>query len=187
MTALSNELEATRAPIEWRRWVSPPLVGLISALALIGLYLSILSLLQSPMHALEQLSQDRWWVGLVALGFGTQIWLYMYLRQIIQAMKLAGPTALTGAGTGTSTLGMVACCAHHISDIAPLIGLTGASGLSGVVSFLGTYKIPFIIFGLLVNLVGIVVSLRTIRRQRAHLQTMQRAVATEAAAAPVCH
>ncbi len=187
MTALSTELEATPAPIEWRRWVSPPLVGLIGALALIGLYLGILSLLQSPIHALEQLSQDWLWVGLVALGFGTQVGLYTYLRQIIQAMKLAGATALTGAGTGTSTLGMVACCAHHITDIAPLLGLTGASGLSGVVTFLGAYKIPFIIFGLLVNLAGIVVSLRTIRRERAHLQTMQRAAATEPAAAPPCH
>jgi hypothetical protein len=164
----------------------PALVGLIGALALIGLYLGILSLLQSPAHALEQLAQDWPWVGLVAAGFGTQVGLYIYLRQIIHAMKLAGATAWTSAGTGTSTLGMVACCAHHIADIAPLIGLTGASGLSGVVSFLGAYKIPFILFGLAVNLVGILVSLRTIRKQRAHLRRMQestRAVET----APACH
>jgi hypothetical protein len=213
MTALSNELGAMHAPIEWRRRLVPPLAGLIGALALIGLYLSILSLLQSPAHAFEQLAQDWLWVGLVALGFGTQVGLYTYLRQIIQAMQLAGADALsrtrdstgimsldgtasrdvprdgasqalTGAGTGTSTLGMVACCAHHITDIAPLLGLTGASGLSGVVTFLGVYKIPFIIFGLLVNLVGIVVSLRTIRKQKAHLRRMTAPVDLEPVA---CH
>ena len=187
MRALSNEFNEARAPGEWRRRVLPPVAGLIGGLGLIGLYLSILSLLQSPAHAFEQLAQDWLWVGPVALGFGTQVGLYTYLRQIIQAMQLTGATALTGAGTGTSTLGMVACCAHHITDIAPLLGLTGASGLSGVVTFLGVYKIPFIIFGLLVNLVGIVVSLRTIRKQRAHLQMMQRTVAAESLAVPVCH
>ncbi len=161
-----------QAPLAFRRRLWPPLSGLIGALALIALYLAILSLLQSPAHALEQLTQDWPWVGLVAAGFGTQVGLYVYLRQIIHTMKLAGTTALTGAGTGTSTLGMVACCAHHITDIAPLIGLTGVSGLSGVVSFLGTYKIPFILFGLAVNLVGIFVSLRTIRKQRAHLHSI---------------
>lgn len=188
MTTLTNELSGTRAPIEWRRWVLPPLVGLGGALALTGAYLGILSLLQSPSHALEQLSPDRLWVGLVAIGFGTQIGLYTYLRLIIQTMKLAGATALTGAGTGTSTLGMVACCAHHITDIAPLLGLTGASGLSGVATFLGEWKIPFILLGLIVNAIGIAVSLRTIRQQRAHLKARcVTAVTAKPELASACH
>ncbi len=170
MSAISSQFNMAQVPLSLRRRIWPPFIGLIGALALIGLYLGILSLLQSPAHAFEQLAQDWPWVGLVAAGFGTQIGLYVYLRQIIQTMRLAGATALTGAGTGTSTLGMIACCAHHLTDIAPLIGLTGASGLSGVVSFLGAYKIPFILFGLAVNLVGIFLSLRTIRKQRVHLE-----------------
>lgn len=173
MTALSNLILTPRAASEGRRWLLPPLVGFIAAMALIGLYFGILSVLQSPSHAVEQLTLDGVWVGLVALGFGIQIGLYVYLRLIINAMKLVGATAMTGAGTGTSTLGMIACCAHHVTDIAPLLGLTGASGLSGVVTFLGEWKIPFILFGLLVNVVGIAVSLRTIRKQRAHLNTMK--------------
>ncbi len=190
MSTVPSQFNLPGRPLAVRRRLLPPLVGLIGALVLIGLYLGILSLLQSPTHALEQLSQDWLWVGLVAAGFGTQMGLYTYLRQIIQAMKLAGADApsrtrdstgimhdgasqvLTGAGTGTSTLGMVACCAHHITDVAPLLGLTGASGLSGVVSFLGAYKVLFILSGLAVNLVGILVSLRTMHKQRAHLRSM---------------
>ncbi len=186
MSAVSSEINLAGAPLALRRRFWPLLTGLIGSVALIGLYLGILSLLQSPAHALEQLAQDWPWVGLVAAGFGTQIGLYVYLRQIIQAMRLAGATVLTGAGTGTSTLGMVACCAHHITDIAPLIGLTGASGLSGVVSFLGAYKIPFILFGLAVNLVGILVSVRTIRTQRAHLRRMEESART-VETVPACH
>ncbi|MGB8648409.1 MAG: hypothetical protein WCF84_24450 [Anaerolineae bacterium] len=155
-----------------RRVVLPVLTGLVGALALVGVYLGILSLLQSFDHALGQLSQDWLWVGLVAIGFGAQLGLYAYLRLIIRTTKLAGASALTGAGTGTSTLGMVACCAHHITDIVPLIGLTSASGLSGVVAFFGDYKSEIIWLGLLVNLVGITLSLRTIRRQREHLRLM---------------
>jgi hypothetical protein len=184
------EFDAPISRPEQRRPFLPPLIGLIGALALIAIYLGILSLLQSPAHAFGQLSQDWPWVGLVALGFGAQIGLYTYLRQIIQSMKLAGADAssrmvpvdscvrdgasraMTGAGTGASTVGMIACCAHHIADVAPLLALTGASGLAGLITFVGTFKIPIIVFGLLVNLVGIGLSLRTIRRERAHLQRM---------------
>ena len=79
---------------------------------------------------------------------------------------------MTGVGTGASTLGMIACCAHHLADFGPLVALTGASGLSGAVSFLAEWKIPFIIFGLGVNTIGIVVTLRLILRSRADLKMM---------------
>lgn len=174
-----------------KRWLVPLLVGFGAGAALILLYLTILSVAQSPSHALEQLSQDRLWVGLVALGFGIQIGLYAYLRLIISAMQLAGATAMTGAGTTTSTVGMIACCAHHLADFAPLVALTGATGLSGAVAFLAEWKIPFILFGLAVNAIAIVMSIRTIRRERAHLKMMESSVVKNASAvtatAPACH
>lgn len=199
-----------RSVARWRSML-PPLAGFVAALALIGLYLGILSVLQSPSHALEQFALDRFWVGSVALGFGVQIGLYVHLRLILHAMRLVGAAAssrriiegtpgvlpadaahaMTGAGTGTSTVGMIACCAHHLADLAPLIGMTGASGLSGVVTFLGEWKIPLIVFGLLVNGVGIAVSLRTLQKQRAHLNAMERAAhesnSMSGITAPACH
>lgn len=178
--------------MEWRRWVLPPLFGFAAGLALIGLYLLILSIAQSPSHALEQLSTDRFWVALVALGFGIQIGLYTYLRLIISAMLLAGATAMTGAGTTTSTVGMIACCAHHLADLAPLLGLAGTSALAPVVTFLAEWKIPFILFGLTVNVVAIGMSVRLIRRERAHLKIMEHSAAASASAtgtepAATCH
>lgn len=163
-----------------RRWVIPAAVGLLGALALIGLYLDVLALLQSPSHALDQLATDLAWVTLIASGFGIQLGLYAYLRRVVHAMKLAGASAVTGAGTGASTLGMLACCVHHLADVIPLVSLVGVGGLSGLIGFLIEWKIPFIVFGLGVNLIGIVNSIRTIRGQWTHLANMERA----AAAAP---
>ncbi len=162
----------TGAPSGWRYRLLPPLVGVIGALALIGLYLGIIAGTQSPGHALEQLAQDRLWVGLVALGFGAQVGLYAYLRLIVQALKLAGATAITGLGTGASTLGMLACCAHHATDFAPLVVLMGSAGLSGAVSLLMDWKYPLIALGLAVNLVGIVFTLRAIRASRARFKML---------------
>ena len=166
-----------------KAFVLPSLVGILAAFAMFGMYVLILTVFQDFSHAMQQAAQDWLWVGLVALGFGTQIGLYTYLRVIIHAAKAAGATVMTGAGTGTSTLGMVACCAHHLTDIAPLVSLTGASGLSGAIGFFTEWKYAFIALGLAINVIGIVVTLRTIRKSKAHLDAMASAVET----APACH
>jgi copper chaperone CopZ len=197
-TTLTTGWFITRALTLWvfpRLRVSPPqlrnvrlpliplLAGVLAALLMMGVYLGILSALQSPSHAVEQLAIDRVWVALVALGFGTQIGLYTYLHFIIHAAKAVGATAVTGAGAGTSALGMLACCAHHLTDIAPLIGLAGASGLSGAIGFFTEWKYAFIALGLVMNATGIIMTIRTIRKSKMHLDAMP--IIPEAA--PACH
>ncbi|MGE5264218.1 MAG: cation transporter [Acidobacteriota bacterium] len=197
-TTLTTGWFITRALTLWvfpRLRVSPPhlrnvrlpliplLAGVLAALLMMGVYLGILSALQSPSHAVEQLAIDRVWVGLVALGFGTQIGLYTYLRFIVRAAKAIGATAVTGAGAGTSTHGMLACCAHHLTDVVPLVGLAGASGLSGAIGFFTEWKYAFIALGLVINAAGIIVTMRTIRKSKKHLDAMP--IIPEAA--PACH
>lgn len=160
--------------------------GLVAFFVLVGIYLGILTGLQSPAHAFEQLADDRFWVGLVATGFGIQIGLYTYLRLNVQAAKLAGATAMTGVSTGTSALGMLACCTHHISEIAPLVALTGASSLASTISFFNAWKYALIILGIAMNVLGIIVTARTIRTLKAQLKTMITPT-LEAQAAPGCH
>jgi hypothetical protein len=167
-------------------FVLPALAGLVAALAMVGLYLGILSALQSPAHAAEQLATDALWVGLVALGFGAQIGMFTHLRIVLRAAKAVGATAVTGAGTGASTLGMLACCAHHLTDLAPLVALTGASGLSGAIGFLTEWKYAFIVFGVGMNAVGIIVTAQTIRKHKAHLDAMIKSSA-ELNTTPICH
>lgn len=146
--------------------------GILASFGMFAMYVLILTVFQDFAHAMQQAAQDRLWVGLVALGFGAQIGLYVYLRLLIRATKAIGATVATGTGTMTSTLGMIACCAHHLTDLAPLVALAGASSLSGAISFLNEWKYAFIALGLAVNAVGIVITLRTICKSRAHLSTM---------------
>ena len=53
---------------------------------------------------------------------------------------------------------MAACCAHHLADVLPLLGL------SGVAIFLVRYQLFFIVVGVLSNIVGITIMLETIQR-----------------------
>lgn len=43
---------------------------------------------------------------------------------------------------------MVACCAHHLVDLIPILGLSAAT------LFLSEYQEQFLIFGIVANLIG---------------------------------
>lgn len=170
MSSLALEISQTRRTS--KIIAMPVFAGIFAALGMFALYVLILTVFQDFAHAMQQAGQDWLWVGLVSFGFGAQIGLYVYLRLLISATKAIGATIATGAGTTTSALGMVACCAHHLTDLAPLIVLTGASSLYGAISFLNEWKYAFIILGLVVNAFGIVITLRKIRKSRAYLNAM---------------
>src|SRR6266536_2504516 len=65
------------------------------------------------------------YVAVVGGASGLQVALMAELRQRRRQARLAA--AATGGAAGTSAVGMVACCAHHVADLAPLAGLTGAA------------------------------------------------------------
>ncbi|MBI5303877.1 MAG: hypothetical protein HY868_17200 [Chloroflexi bacterium] len=182
MSSLALGLSPTRQP-KSRIVALPILAGILAAIGMVALYVLILTVFQDFTHAMQQAGQDWFWVGMVSSGFGAQIGLYAYLRLLMNAAKTAGATAATGAGTTTSTLGMVACCAHHLTDLAPLVALTGASSLSGTIAFLNEWKYAFIALGLAVNAIGILITIRTIRKSRAHMSALPAIVETK----PACH
>ncbi len=72
-----------------------------------------------------------------------------------------------GAGGTTSTLAMVACCAHHVTDVLPILGLTAAA------TFLAQYRTAFMIVGLGTTLLGIVYMLRILIKERRKALTTQ--------------
>ena len=148
--------------------------GLVGMLLLIGVYLGIVSLAESPAHALDLFWQDKAFVIPIMLGFGTQVALYTLLKKgLYMPIHTPSGSATTAAGGGMSTVAMVACCAHHVADVLPLVGLTAAA------TFLANWKIPFMIVGLLTNLIGIAIMLRLIYKERkratARLVTMEAA------------
>lgn len=145
-----------------RRYGIPLGAGLLGSFALAGLYFALVSLAESPAHALEQAWQDRWIITPLILGFGVQVGLYVVLKTGAY-LPVAVPStsgALTGASGGMSATAMVACCAHHLTDILPLVGLTAAS------TFLAEYRIPFMLMGLTTTMAGIAVALRAVLKAR---------------------
>lgn len=145
-----------------RRILLPIGVGLAGAILLFTLYLGIVSFAESPQHALQFLWQDRWVVIPIILGFGVQTGLYVTLKKRLftPISNMGIPTALTGTTGVTSTLGMVACCAHHVTDVLPILGLTAAA------TFLAQYRVIFMIVGLGMTLVGITVMSVILFRER---------------------
>jgi membrane protease YdiL (CAAX protease family) len=132
-------------------------IGFSAALLLAGVYLGIITLAEGFDHALDQ-TVDLWYwvVGLVG-GFGIQAGLFSFIRQELRQRKASATASMATSG-GVSTGSMAACCAHHLSDVLPLLGL------SGLAAFLASYQLLFIIIGVLSNVVGITIMLETIQR-----------------------
>jgi hypothetical protein len=59
---------------------------------------------------------------------------------------------------------MVACCLHHVTDVLPVLGLSAAA------TFLTRYQRPFMLFGLGMNLVGIVFMVIVLYREYQKVQ-----------------
>lgn len=153
MTAIARPLHAG-LPIAPRSIVA----GLIGSAALLALYLGIISLAQGVEHAFAQLALDAPFVGLIAAGFGTQIGLFVELRAVDSRHRASA--AITAAGTGTSVAAMLACCAHHVVDLLPIVGLSAAA------VFLNAYKTPLFLVGIGMNSIGIVIIARQLQRAR---------------------
>lgn len=149
-------------PSSKKRFLWPLVMGLAGGIALTLLYFGIVSLVESPEHAIEFFWQDRWIVIPIIVGFGIQVALFTILK-----MRLFIPVAHTGhsgklVGTSgaTSALAMVACCAHHVTDVLPILGLTAAA------TFLAQYRTLFMVIGLGTTLVGIAVMISILFRER---------------------
>ena len=130
--------------------------GLSASLALVAVYIGVLGLANSTEHAVAEFSRLWYWMTPLILGFGVQVGLFAYAR----AASGDGAAHAHGvvASGGASTFSMVACCAHHLTDVLPLIGLAGAA------LFLTAYQVPFLLLGLLSNIVGLVYMLGMLRR-----------------------
>jgi hypothetical protein len=147
----------------------PVAAALLGSILLTLLYFGIVSWAESPEHALDLFWEDRWIVIPIIAGFGIQMGLYTIIKKrLFIPVRTTGPSgSLLGAGGGTSTLAMVACCAHHVTDVLPILGLTAAS------AFLAQYRIAFMLFGLGTTLVGIIVMLAILLRERRKWLEMQ--------------
>jgi hypothetical protein len=110
----------------------------------------------SASHLVEQVGADRYLLLPIVAGFGVQVGLVTELQRRHRLHRAAA--AAGAAGAGASTVGMIACCAHHAADLAPFLGATAAA------AFLTDHRLLFMGSGILVNGVGIAVVARRLRR-----------------------
>jgi len=130
--------------------------GLLAAAGLAIFYAAVVGgVSRSLSHLGAQMASDWAWLALILLGFATQVALIWELRRRHRMNRTAAAT--TGAGTGASAAGMVACCAHHMADLAPFLGAGAAA------TFLLDYRIPFMVVGIGVNAVGVAIAVRRLR------------------------
>ncbi|MBI2656117.1 hypothetical protein HYX03_00070 [Candidatus Woesearchaeota archaeon] len=121
------------------------LIGLSASGLLLGFYLVVASLLGGFSFAIDNFVKLWYWMIPLIVGFGVQIGMFFYVKE--EMHKKA--TAQAAASAGVSTTSMIACCAHHIADIAPFLGIT-ALGL-----FLTKYQSTFLLAGIFSNALGI--------------------------------
>ena len=140
------------------------LKGLAASFSLLAFYFIVASLLGGVNFALNNFVKLWYWMIPLVTGFGIQIGMFFYVKE--QMHKKA--TAQAAASSGVSATSMVACCAHHIADIAPFLGIT-ALGL-----FLTKYQSTFLLMGIFSNILGItyMASLMNLKIEKSKLRIL---------------
>lgn len=121
--------------------------GALASVVLLGIYFGVLTSVSGWNFVQDQFSTYRYFIVSLAAGFGIQVGLYTYLRNLIKGGYGSG-TVLGVTGT-TSTAAMISCCTHYLVNVLPILGVAGA------VTFVAQYQIQLFWAGLLFNLGGI--------------------------------
>lgn len=123
--------------------------AILGSLGLFAFYYIILFLVTKDFkHPFTQFLDLQPWMSILIIGFGAQVGLYSLLKKgfRLNLTQKKDTKAASGAGGAVSGVSMVACCAHHAVDIAPILGVTG------VAVFLTGYQSELLIFGIIANL-----------------------------------
>ncbi len=134
--------------------------GALAGALVVGVYVGTLAVANSLEHLREELLRLWPWMAPLVVGFSTQVGLFAYARSGLRGEGSTPRAHGVVASGGASTASMVACCAHHLTDVLPLVGLAGAATL------LATYQNAFLLLGVLSNLVGLVYVLGLLRKNR---------------------
>ena len=123
-------------------------IGLMGTTVLILMYFVLLTWVAGDWrHPMEQFLSSRYLLGALFIGFGVQAGLYWLIRNVSRNYKHM--KAVSGTSTGISVTTMVICCAHHVFDFLPILGLSAFSIV------LAQYQNYLITFAVISNIFGI--------------------------------
>ncbi len=136
----------------------PFFLGVLGFLSLIALYFLVMLLLSRSLKETVIQFQELWlWIVLLSTGFGIQVGLYARTKILVkkQIDSSRGIVVATGA---TSSVSMLVCCAHHLTEVLPIAGLSALS------IFLIRYQVPILMVSLFFNVLGIIVMIRNMKK-----------------------
>lgn len=137
--------------------------GIVASVLLTVAYFAVVGLVESFDHAVAELiSLFYLFVPLIA-SFGIQMALFSYARQ--QSKVARQRSTNVSASGGMSTVSMILCCAHHLTDVAAFVGL------AAVTLFLTTYQPVFLLIGIVSNVIGILTVLLFLQKNRLYAPT----------------
>jgi uncharacterized membrane protein YhaH (DUF805 family) len=128
----------------------------IAAAGMAAFYAVVVGWSGGTEHLADQLRRDWWLVAPITFAFAAQVGVMVELR--LRHAQHHALTPASGAASGTSAAGMVACCAHHLVELAPL------AGLSGFATTLNDARVPLMLTGLALNIAVIALATRRLRR-----------------------
>lgn len=131
--------------------------------ALLAVYFGVLTLVSGWGFTVNQFAEFWFYIVPLAAGFGLQVALYLRLREVLSRAKEAG--AVIAASGTTSTAAMISCCAHYLTNVAPVLGATG------LVAFAAQFQLELFWVGLAFNAAGIAyVGTKLWQATKAHAQ-----------------
>ncbi len=137
-----------RSPASMTAGIIRPLqFGSGAFVLLLVIYFGVVGLISGMDFALDQFAAFWYFIVPLALGFGIQVGLYTYLKNLVGQHGASGK-AVAVSGT-TSTAAMVSCCAHYLTNIVPILGVTG------FLTIVAEYQIELFWLGLAFNAAGL--------------------------------
>ncbi|MFA6392671.1 MAG: hypothetical protein WCW54_01095 [Candidatus Paceibacterota bacterium] len=126
------------------------LYGTLASIILLGVYFAVLTFVSGWVFAEKQFASYWYFIVSLTVGFGIQIGLYSYLKELVKNKHITiDGKAVAVTGT-TSTLAMVSCCAHYLTNIIPILGISGS------LMFITKYQTEIFWVGILFNIFGII-------------------------------
>ena len=138
------------------------LYGILASSILLGVYFAILTFVSGWVFAQSQFADFWYFIVSLVVGFGIQIALYQYIKNLVHSGK--GMGKVIGVSGTTSTAAMISCCAHYLVNLVPILGVTGLA------TFAAQYQVKLFWVGILFNIAGIVYMVNRIIKLRKHYE-----------------
>lgn len=130
------------------------LYGILANLILLGIYFVVLTLVSGWSFTQKQFVDYWYFIVSLAVGFGVQVALYQYIKNLVHSGQ--GMGKVIGVSGTTSTAAMVSCCMHYLVNLVPVLGVMGLA------TFVAQYQIELFWVGIFFNIAGIVYMVKRI-------------------------